>query len=121
MYREYNPNPCGKWVGDCVVRALTKILDKNWREVYTELCFEGLTMCDMPSSNTVWGKYIVDKGYLPYTSDLITAEQFAEQHPKGKYLLATGSHAIALIDGVIYDAWNSSKEIITYYFKEDMR
>lgn len=119
MYKEYNPNPCGKWVGDCVVRALTKVLDKTWEEVYTELCFVGLTMCDMPSSNTVWGRYLVDNGYLPYTSELVTAEQFARLHPKGKYLLATGSHAIALIDGTIYDAWNSSSEIISYYFKEE--
>ena len=119
MYQEYNPNPCGKWVGDCVIRALTKILDLEWKEVYTGLALEGLKMCDMPSSNTVWGKYIVDRGYLPYTAEMETAEQFANTHPKGKYLLATGTHAIALIDGIIYDAWDSSSELISYYFKED--
>lgn len=119
MYKEYNPNPCGKWVGDCVIRALTKILNKSWRDVYTELAFEGLVMCDMPSSNTVWGKYIVDHGFLPYAIDLVTADQFARDHPSGRYLLATGSHAIALIDGVIYDAWDSSNELISYYFKEE--
>ena len=119
MYKEYNPNPCGKWVGDCVIRALSKVLNKSWKEVYTELAFEGLKMCDMPSSNTVWGNYLVENGYLPYTSKMETAEQFATTHPNGKYILATGSHAIALIDGTIYDAWDSRNEIITYYFKEE--
>ena len=27
MYIEYNPNPCGRRVGDCAVRAISKALD----------------------------------------------------------------------------------------------
>ena len=121
MYKEYNPNPCGKSVGDCVIRAITKILDKPWREVYTGLALEGLKLCDMPSSNTVWAHYLVDRGYLPYTADFETAEAFARTHPKGKYILATGTHAIALEDGDIYDAWNSLGEVVSYYFKEEQQ
>mgnify|MGYP001143329198 CR=1 FL=1 len=33
-YSHYNPNPAGKSVGDCPVRAIAKALDKSWEEVY---------------------------------------------------------------------------------------
>ena len=34
MYSHYSPNPHGKRVGDCVVRALSKATDKSWEEIY---------------------------------------------------------------------------------------
>ena len=37
MFIQYNPNPEGKSTGDCVIRALTKALNKSWEQVYVEL------------------------------------------------------------------------------------
>jgi hypothetical protein len=62
-YIEYNSNPSGKRVGDCVVRAISKILDYDWERTYTELALQGFMMHDMPSSNSVWGAYLKNKGY----------------------------------------------------------
>ena len=59
-----NPNPHGSYVGDCVIRALSIATGKTWSEVYTELALKGLQMCDMPSSNQVWGAYLKDNGYF---------------------------------------------------------
>ena len=33
MYVEYNPNPYNKRVDDCVVRGITKVLDRDWNAV----------------------------------------------------------------------------------------
>lgn len=118
MYRWYNPNTCGKEVGDCVIRAVSKGLNQDWQETYIDICILGLKMCDMPSSNSVWGKYLTDKGFFRKLTDFETVEQFCEKHPKGIYILATGSHVIAVIDGDYYDAWDSGKERITYYFEK---
>ena len=41
MFRPYNPNPTGKNVGDCTVRALTKGLGRSWEEIYTALALQG--------------------------------------------------------------------------------
>ena len=30
MWVKYNPNPAGRQVGDCAVRALTKALNIDW-------------------------------------------------------------------------------------------
>lgn len=34
MYIEYNSNPENKLVGDCVVRAISKVTDQDWERTY---------------------------------------------------------------------------------------
>lgn len=122
MYVEYNPNPKGRRAGDCVVRALSKILSKTWEEVYIELCLFAYKKADMPTANHVWSAYLEEHGYkrviLPDTCpDCYTVEQFCKDHRQGYYLLATGSHAVAEIDGFYFDAWDSGQEVVIYYFE----
>lgn len=52
----YNPNPIAARVGDCTVRAISKVLDQDWEDTYMDLCALGLAMCDLPSANSVWGR-----------------------------------------------------------------
>ena len=47
----------------------------------------------------------------------LTVEQFAQQHPTGRYLVKVASHLTAVIDGVIKDAWNTSNEVVYKYFE----
>lgn len=62
-YRAYNPNPDGKHVGDCTVRAISAATGKSWEEVYTGLAVEGFALHDMPSANRVWGSYLRRHGW----------------------------------------------------------
>lgn len=73
----------------------------------------------MPNSNSIWHKYLTDNGYTQKTANFMSVEQFCNEHPKGKYLLATGTHAVTVIDGDYYDAWNSGNEIIVYYYEKE--
>ena len=34
-----------------------------------------------------------------------------------KYLIGTGSHAVAVIDGDYYDSWDSGNEIPAYFWR----
>ena len=55
-YAYYQPNPCGKSVGDCTVRALSKALDQSWGETYVGLVLEGFIRGDLPNgANTMCG------------------------------------------------------------------
>ena len=63
MWVEYNPNPIGIRVGDCVVRAISKVLDQDWEKTFVDLCVQGLMFCDLPSSNAVWASYLRHKGF----------------------------------------------------------
>lgn len=120
IYR--NPNPHNQLVGDCVVRAISILLDKSWEYAYDEITEQGRLMYDMPSSNRVWGQYLIENGFerkiLPDTCPICySLHQFCFMHPKGEYLVATGSHVIAVIDGDYYDTWDSGYETVTYYFQ----
>lgn len=125
MYIHYNPNPAGKDVGDCVVRALCKVLDiDDWRSVFLKICIKGYEFYDMPSSNSIWELVLFDHGFkaavLPNTCPrCYTLKQFCIDYPVGRYLVATGTHVIAVIDGDYYDTGDSGNEIVTYfYYKE---
>ena len=37
MYRQFNPNPAGKYVDDCVIRALCYALKESWDRIFIEL------------------------------------------------------------------------------------
>lgn len=122
MYSYYNPNPIkNNRVGDCVVRAISKALDMSWENVYIELSLYGYIVGDLISSNGVWGGYLKSKGFV---RDIVPFEcpdcygllEFANEHPKGTYVVGTGSHAVCVKNGVIYDAWDSSNEEPIYYY-----
>ena len=121
MFIFYNPNPTKILVGDCVIRALSKLLDEDWESVFIKLCAKALSMHDMPSANRVWEKLLLDKGFerliIPNTCpDCYTVKDFCEDNPTGSYLLATGEHVVTVENGNYYDTWDSGDETPIYYW-----
>ena len=122
MFIQYNANPAGKHTNDCTIRAISKSTGKPWRAVYSGICMEGYESYDMPSSNAVWGAFLKREGYkrmaIPNTCpDCYTVMDFCKDHPKGNYILGTGTHVIAVIDGDYYDTWQSGEEIPIFYWE----
>lgn len=121
MYREYNPNPVGRRVGDCAVRAIAKALDIDWETAYLKLIINGFQMGDVISSDSVWSATLRQNGFyrksIPNTCpDCYTAADFCEDHPQGVYVLGFGGHVATVKDGDLYDSWDSSNEIPQYYW-----
>jgi hypothetical protein len=122
MWVSYNANPVNKRTGDCVIRALSKILGQPWEQTYTDLYVQGLKMHDMPSANAVWGAYLRSKGFereaIPNTCpDCYTVEDFCRDNPEGKFILALSGHVIAVENGKFYDTWDSGNEVPIYYWR----
>ena len=120
----FNPNPTGRQVGDCTVRAIAKATGNSWDETYIGLCLQGLILGDLPSANSVWGAYLRQQGFtrnvVPNTCpDCYTAGRFADEHPRGTYILALSGHVVCVQDGTIYDSWNSESEIPLYYWVKE--
>lgn len=120
MYIYRNPNPCKTLVGDCVIRAIAIAEDITWDTVYWALCDKGFSMCDMPSSNEVWGAYLSELGYKCYSVPFfMTVADFCNHYKTGTYVLGTGTHAIAVKDGSFFDTWNSQDERPVYYWHKE--
>ena len=121
MYQHYNPNPLKRSVGDCAVRAVAKALNTDWETAYAKISANGFAMGDMPSSDSVWGAVLRQNGFyrevIPNNCpNCYTAEDFAKDYPKGIYVLGFGGHVATIVDGDLYDSWDSSNEIPQYYW-----
>ena len=125
-FRYFSNNPLGKSVGDCVIRALSAVLNTDWDDVYINLCSIGLQEGDMPNSNAVFGKYLMSLGYrrraIPDTCpDCYTIREFCYDHMIGKYVVCTGTHVVAVIDGDFYDTTaDSGSEVPQYYYEKEV-
>ena len=125
MFIRYNPNPTGRNVGDCAVRAVAKALNISWEDAYAKIVSNGYAMGDMPSSDSVWGSVLRQNGFyreaIPNECpDCYTAKDFCKDNPYGVFVLGFGGHVATVVDGDLYDSWNSENEIPVYvWFRKE--
>ena len=118
----FNPNPKNKRVGDCSVRALCKALNMSWDEAFLSMAVVAMNEYDMPSANYVWGKVLhkfgFDRMVIPSTCPTcLTVKEFEEKHPEGIYVLACeNDHVVTVCSGDHYDTWDSSDDVVLYYY-----
>lgn len=120
-YKYYNPNPLHRFVGDCTIRAICKLTEQDWDSVYAGTVFEGFLHKNMPSGNSVWGTYLERLGYTQHVIPNAylrgyTVRDFADEHPRGKYLLVLDEHVVTVVDGDYYDTLDPGDEIPRYYW-----
>lgn len=121
-WRRYNPNPQGLRVGDCTVRAICAVTGRGWNEVHRDLCDLSRDMADMPSADRVWWEMLRYNGFtrqemIDRCPDCYTVGDFAEDHPRGIYVLGPHEHAVSVIDGDVWDSFDSRLTVPTYFFR----
>lgn len=125
MWIHFNNNPTSRNVGDCAVRAVAKALNISWEDAYAKIASNGYAMGDMPSSDSVWGSVLRQNGFyreaIPNECpDCYTAKDFCKDNPYGIYVLGFGGHVATVVDGDLYDSWNSENEIPVYvWFRKE--
>lgn len=120
MWQRYNPNPIGSRVGDCTVRAISKVLNQRWDITYIWLCVYGFMLCDMPSANHIWGEFLRSRGFRRYAEEnSCTVREFCRYHPDGCYVLALSGHVIAACGGDYFDTWDSGDEPVIYFWRKE--
>ena len=124
MFVYYNPNPIHESVGDCTVRAISRVLKLDWHQAYLNIVMQGYMTYDMPSANHVWGEFLKTKGFSKHTigpscPDCYTVKDFCKDNPTGTYVLGTGDHVIAVVNGDYFDTWDSGNEVPIYYFEKE--
>ena len=120
MYKFHNANARGKFVNDCVVRAISVAEGKSWDESYDELSDiaqdEGNLLDDV---NFVEG--YLDRRYkrIPHYSK--TVGDFLEEYPKGTYLVTMPNHITEIVDGIVYDVFDCRHRIMWTAWKVNRR
>ena len=125
-YQEFNPNPLGKEVGDCVIRSLCAVTNKSWYEIYDILSECGRKMAcpfthfeleniDYPTD--LFGmtrcKLKREKG-----KKAMDVKRFCEEHPTGKYLLRCAHHYMGIVDGKYYELYAGWENATVYTYWE---
>lgn len=122
MYVYFNNNPVGRsTVGDCAVRAVSKALGISWDEAHDMLSAMSKQMGTIMNDNDVISAVLRMHGFykenLPCTGrDCYTIREFARDNPVGTYVVGTGSHVVAVINGDYYDSWQSGDESVLFYW-----
>lgn len=124
-YVYYNPNPVAANVPDCATRAISKALGITWEDAHIRIFLNSLKMGDTMDSDNVWGAVLRMNGFrkdiIPNECpDCYTAEDFCKDNPKGIFVLGFGTHTATVVDGNLYDSWDSTRSVpIYYWYKED--
>lgn len=125
MYVYYNENPRNNmYAGDCVIRAISIVTGDSWEDIYDGLTEEGRYIGDWGNNNGVWDAYLRRRGFKRYICPnncpyCYSVADFAKEHPYGSYIVATGTHAVAVVNGDYIDAWDSGRKIPIYYYTKE--
>ena len=123
MFIKYNPNPKGRRVGDCAVRAITKALNLDWDTAFALISAEAYAQKNMPSANVVWGNVLYRHGYTRQLAGdacpiCYTVADFCREFPAGTYVLSCDGHVVCVADGDWYDTWDSGGEHPLFCWKK---
>lgn len=114
MFKFLNLNPLGKREEDCVCRAISLGVEKDYYDIQEKLhliaelfdCDELCVCCYKFLLDNVFNLHRIE-AYNGYT-----VREFLYDNPIGTYIIRLSGHLTCTIDGVCYDIWNCLDEEI---------
>lgn len=126
----YNANTDNNHSPDCVARSISLAFGTSYNTVKYQL----RKFARDRNNGLVWNNVVNFSAWIKQTygsqyvfqsikdfcgDDALTVKEFSETYSTGSYLLLVGhvpgrlSHMVAVVDGDIYDSWDSQKQIIS--------
>ncbi|MBR5223795.1 MAG: hypothetical protein IKV81_06505 [Clostridia bacterium] len=110
----YNRNPDGERESDCVTRAISFALDKDYSSIRKKLhhsarlngCDKLCVCCYRLLLESVFGLQAINCRNM-------TINDFATLNPMGTYILRIDGHLTCLKNGTVYDIWDCRNEEVT--------
>lgn len=119
VFEYRNPHPKGIKTTDCVVRAVSIALDKDYLEVRRELNRSKKELKETSYKNQKFmDKYAKLNGWKKISFPAVKGvprlrgNDFVKQYPEGTYILKLARHVVAVVDGVYLDTWDSTEKMI---------
>lgn len=124
-YKYYQPNKkdLKDRYGDCVIRALTKVIGKEWDVIFDELVPIARELQCMPNGQPCYVQYLTEKGFEYQGisnrkgTKRPTVDSFAKTHKNGTYFVTVANHVVAIVDGIYYDTWDSGYKSLYGYWQ----
>jgi 23S rRNA A2030 N6-methylase RlmJ len=113
MFTEFNAHPKTIKTTDCVVRAISTALNKEYMECRRELnqLKRDWNFTSYKDTEFLY-KYFEGSPRLIFKAvkgqPRIKGSDFTELHPEGTFVLKMGGHVTVCKDGVILDTWDCS-------------
>lgn len=126
-YYQPNKKDLKDEVGDCQIRAFSKVLNLTWLEAFDmtiPICRELQTYtifdCDLKKTKKAMDK--LGFSYIGISnkkgSKRPTVDGFAKDHPTGRYIVTIAHHVVAVVDGKYYDTWDSGEKSLYGYYEK---
>ncbi len=125
-YRYYQPNKkdLKDNYGDCVIRALTKAMQKDWLEVFDELQPISRELQVPFNCKPCYEPYILNNGFEYHGisnkkgTKRPTVLSFAKEHKEGVYILRVAHHLVTVQNGIYYDTWDCADCCLYGYWQK---
>lgn len=114
-FRYYNQDEDKIHRNNCVTRAISLASGMSMGETRRKLrCVANLFDC-YPRICLSCYKHLIENVlyYKPLNCDGMTAEEFADMHPIGTYLVRMNQHISIIIDNTIYDIFDCREHLLT--------
>ena len=126
FFHYYNANSHNHKTTDCVVRALCTVTDMSWEDCLTELFNIAIKKGYTPTEDKVAEIFLTNHGFEkrrePRKDDntkMSIKEWICKRqtsYEKRVYAGAGSHHVVAIMNGVVHDIWDSSKETMHSYW-----
>lgn len=126
VYYQPNKKDLQDRYGDCTIRALSKVFDCDWLTAFKKtipFCIEYQTPNIFNLPCKIEQEVMKQLGFV-YTgisnrggAKRPTVEQFAKNHPTGRYICNVANHEVAVVDGKYYDTWDSGQKSLYGYYE----
>lgn len=124
VYYQPNKKDLKDVYGDCVIRALTKALDKDWLTVFDEMQPLSREMQVPFNCKPCYEAYLQDCYGMRYTgisnkkgTTRPTVYTFAAEHAVGTYVLRLANHLVTVKDGHYHDTWDCGEKCLYGYWE----
>lgn len=122
-FHYYNANPKNKRTGDCVIRAIATVTKQSWDRVLRDLTELAIHYGQMVDDKVLYQKYLQKLGFVKYNQPKkfdgtkYTGSEWLRKYPNMTCIAHIGGHhLVAIIEGKIWDIWNSTGGCIGNYW-----
>lgn len=124
LFKSGKPKYWGR--NDDSVRALTRVLNRNWEDVYQELSDCAKEQHDMPNAKNVVSDILCKHGFDFITlgkpimgQKRPTVDEFIKTHNNGTYVLYLRDYYVTVIDGILYNTVDMNNEAVYSYWHKN--